>query len=325
MEENEIFHPPIEIQAQWQKVEAHLMPKYYVMYTTMVTAIICLFLGAYLFSFVESADWSNLAKATLAFGLSFHFAFFMQFYTIHFHEASHYNFHPNKKTNDLLATIFITPLIGLPIGPYRRSHWDHHLYLGSDRDTEISYMTELNMWALVKLFTGLYSLGVIARYMKNLSGPKNQANKNPSSKSKTKLKDNFLFILFIFGVTHFLIVLLLYMTIGPFSALAWAYSVVISGPALAYLRQTLEHRASDFSDYNRATNRAFGTSLFAKCFGGAGFNRHILHHWSPKTHFTLFDDYEKFILNSSIKGNYLSSKINYKNTFLDLSQMGKIK
>ena len=66
-------------------------------------------------------------------------AFWLQSYTSHFHEAAHFNIHPNKKKNDLLSDIFLTPFIGLRVKDYRISHWKHHRFLGLQLDTEISY------------------------------------------------------------------------------------------------------------------------------------------------------------------------------------------
>ena len=50
----------------------------------------------------------------------------------------------------------------------------------------------------------------------------------------------------------------------------------------ATLRQLLEHRPAPGQIAGAAVTRMFGTDLFSRTFGGAGFNRHLLHHIEPQ-------------------------------------------
>ena len=69
------------------------------------------------------------------------------------------------------------------------------------------------------------------------------------------------------------------------------FSVFITDPLLAKIRQTLEHRnehdkvsASLLENENLGVNQMFGDDFFSRYFGGAGFNRHLLHHLTRASH-----------------------------------------
>ena len=73
-------------------------------------------------------------------------------------------------------------------------------------------------------------------------------------------------------------------------------------PFFGALRQILEHRAPEADggvDYARtphgAYTRIFHGGLFAKTFGGAGFDRHLLHHWEPQVSYTRLADLETYL------------------------------
>ena len=67
------------------------------------------------------------------------------------------------------------------------------------------------------------------------------------------------------------------------------------------LRQTLEHRnnhkkyqKSQLCPKDYGVNQIFGNNFFSRYFGGAGFNRHLLHHLDPSISSTRFDEFEEF-------------------------------
>jgi hypothetical protein len=74
-------------------------------------------------------------------------------------------------------------------------------------------------------------------------------------------------------------------------------------PFFATLRQVLEHRSATAvagCDFRRlphgALTRLFGDGIVASTFGGAGFNRHLLHHWEPQVSYTRLRELESFLL-----------------------------
>lgn len=53
-----------------------------------------------------------------------------------FHEASHYTLHPNRRLNELQG-IILGSVILTPLSAYRWVHNQHHIYLGTQRDSEL--------------------------------------------------------------------------------------------------------------------------------------------------------------------------------------------
>ena len=53
-----------------------------------------------------------------------------------FHEASHYTLHPNRRVNELQG-IILGAVILTPLSAYRWVHNQHHIHLGTPRDSEL--------------------------------------------------------------------------------------------------------------------------------------------------------------------------------------------
>jgi fatty acid desaturase len=53
-----------------------------------------------------------------------------------FHQASHYTLHPNRWLNELMGVV-LGSVILTPLSAYRWVHNQHHLHLGTLRDTEL--------------------------------------------------------------------------------------------------------------------------------------------------------------------------------------------
>ena len=100
-----------------------------------------------------------------------------------------------------------------------------------------------------------------------------------------------------------------------FTALAWLLAVSSFFPFLATVRQILEHRnpnkdnSLDYSNIDHGSfTRIFDDSLFARTFGGAGFNKHLLHHWEPTISYTNFSELEKFYNNIDTTKKIISER-----------------
>lgn len=96
-------------------------------------------------------------------------------------------------------------------------------------------------------------------------------------------------------------------------------------PFFGALRQILEHRSEKSNpaiDYKTidhgAMTRVFGSDLFSKTFGGAGFNKHLLHHWEPTLSYTRLDDFEDYLMKTSASSIIRAQKSNYLKTFLEI-------
>jgi fatty acid desaturase len=207
-----------------------------------------------------------------------------------FHEATHYGLLSNRMRNDWAANLVIGSLLGSGIKSYRRIHWIHHARLGSTEDTETSYFQPLTLRSLARDLTGRYQLNMLFGYLKKEAGGR---PKPASSKSA----------LAIAGLIHLGISLGLLISGCPLTGLMWASTFGVCYPMWNRIRQTLEHRsyrANDKVDYrlvdHGAENRMFGSDIFSRNFGPAGFNRHLLHHWDPAISYTQFDAMEAFLL-----------------------------
>jgi fatty acid desaturase len=91
------------------------------------------------------------------------------------------------------------------------------------------------------------------------------------------------------------------------AALAWVLGVGSVFPFFSALRLMLEHRdlnADPAIDYevesHGALSRMFGDDLFSATFGGAGLNRHLLHHWEPNVSYTLLPELESFLMRTEV-------------------------
>jgi hypothetical protein len=96
-------------------------------------------------------------------------------------------------------------------------------------------------------------------------------------------------------------------------------------PFLFALRQLLEHRhehADPLTDYaeidHGACTRLFGDDLFSRTFGGAGFNRHLLHHWEPQVSYTNPPELEAFLRGTEMAPIIEARRSSYPETFRKL-------
>ncbi|MBI5372182.1 MAG: fatty acid desaturase [Sphingobacteriales bacterium] len=205
------------------------------------------------------------------------------------HEASHYNIHPDKKTNDRLATVFLCLPFGLSLKSYRKIHWQHHLYLGTPSDTEISYFNHLSGLFILETLTGIHLLRTI------LTKEKIEVlSQEQKRESRTMLLAGF--------VLHAVLLAAAFLTGNWVTALAWILGFGIFFPFFATIRQLLEHRdelARATSDFRRTPHgklsRIFCHTLLSSSFGAAGFTRHMIHHWDPQASYTRMKEIEDFL------------------------------
>jgi len=108
-------------------------------------------------------------------------------------------------------------------------------------------------------------------------------------------------------------------------ALAWLVGIGVVFPFFAAVRQVLEHR--DFAarkdiDYRLVphgpTNRMFDGGPLASLLGGAGFSRHLLHHWEPQVSYTQLAALEAYLLDTPAAPVIEAHRTTYIATFLRL-------
>jgi fatty acid desaturase len=276
-----------------------LKPRYFVVWRDILLGYLLLFLtlagSHYLQEIFPRINFFNLLISAALLG------FILAYLALFIHEAGHFNIHPNKQTNDLLATFFFGLLFGIDIRSYRKIHWQHHLHLGTPTDSEISYFNSLNWSFVAKMLSGIHLVKTIR-------------DKNSHSLLTSQMqKDSFKMLLvgFIFNL---LIILILFFAFGWLQALGWILAMTLFFPFFATLRQLLEHRsewADNSIDYKKVehgkVSRLFQFNLISRFFGGAGFTHHMIHHWDPQISYTRLKDVQKFLLNCSATREIISS------------------
>jgi fatty acid desaturase len=225
--------------------------------------------------------------------------YFIAFIELFLHEAAHFNVAPGRMLNDWLSNLFVGLLIGHEVGIYRPLHFDHHRYLGTTRDTERSYFAPLNAGFILE---GLLGIRVLSMLLRGAAPAQAQANDVRQSaairvRRLAMLAAGAALNVGVIGVAfwhrHFTI------------ALAWPIGIACVYPVVTALRQLTEHRSFEARadvDYAKtphgSVTRMFEPGPLASTLGGAGFSRHLLHHWEPQISYTRLGELEAFLLDT---------------------------
>jgi len=245
---------------------------------------------------VGMIGWIALPLGALLIG------FAIAYLQLFMHEAAHYGIARDRKTNDRIANWLICWQVGTDISSYRATHWEHHRSLGTSRDTEVSYWNSLTIRYVGAMLTGIQAARVFLT--------RDQAATRSSGAKLWPL---------LRGVaTHGLIVGSL-VAVGWWSAAtAWIVGMGIFFPFFATLRPLLEHRPVAPTNSTAAITRIFGSDIFSCTFGGAGFNRHLLHHLEPQVSYTRLPDLEEFLLGTTARNELDARRNTYWGTFAEL-------
>ena len=310
---------------QWLKFRRTLKPRYWVAWSRIAVCIVMI-TGGMAVACVVNARWGTLPAVLSAPIFGLWIGFWLHPLMLFGHEAAHYHLAPKRSTNDRLANIFVMSLFGLDVKLYRTIHWQHHLHLGNPHDTEISYHNRPSAAFLLQAFTGIYPIRALFAYYRSLTD-KPISRQEPTRSSREKVR---WFVAMARTAVIHLVVLGLVISQQWFgAALAWLAGLVVFFPAFHVLRQILEHRAVhavEGTDYRQvehgAVNRMFPTDLFSSTFGGAGFNRHLLHHWDPGVSYTRFDDMETFLLRCGVAADIDTARSTYWQALRSLARRG---
>jgi len=291
-----------------------LSPIYHRVWFDIFLGYILLVTTIWSFAYVETQKLSIVLTAILALAFSLIAAFWLAYIQLFIHEAAHYNIHPNKKKNDFMANLFIGLIVGVDIKAYRKTHWKHHLRLGHTDDTEHSYFQKPTLFYIFKMLTGLHVLSVLKT---------RQKIENAQTTESIRLQKKSLVLGAIFNL---IIVLTFSLNELYFTALVWIAMIGVFFPFFATIRQILEHRSDNIKgdlDFRKVdhgkVSRLFKENLFSRFFGGAGFNRHLLHHWDPQISYTRLKEVEEFLEDTEIYGTHIkSSRTTYLKTFRKL-------
>jgi fatty acid desaturase len=225
------------------------------------------------------------------------------------HEGAHWNLSDDKGRSDWICNVLVSWLIGMRVQTYRAIHFQHHRALGTAEDSEQSYFFPLNLVFFLKSLTGISVLQVAL---------------SRAGIAKKDAKQAVQAIL-VSAASHSAIVLGLALLGYWGSALAWGIGVACWFPTFGALRQLLEHRSELVPSDTRsaaapqdAVARIFGDGIVASTFGGAGFNRHLLHHWEPTVSYTRLADLENFLSDTELRTILAGRRTTYYKTFVSL-------
>lgn len=231
--------------------------------------------------------------------------FLIAYLQLFIHEAAHFNLAAGRARNDRLADWLVCWQVGTSIAAYRATHGEHHRHLGRAGDTEVSYRHALTPRFLLEMLTGIHALRVFAARRRQ---PRTVA---AAARSRAPL---------LRGLALHTMVILGLLALGWWPAvLAWAGGVAVAFPFFATVRQLLEHRPTPgMVDDGDAVTRLFGDGPFARVFGGAGFNRHLLHHLEPQVSYTRLAELEAFVQTTSMAPALDARRATYLGTFAEL-------
>ena len=219
-----------------------------------------------------------------ALGYALHYLLLFQ------HEAAHYNLAASRRVNDVACDILIGAIVGEGITSYRKIHLDHHRFLGTTTDTERSYFEAIDRRFVLESATGIRLARIMLDRARHTEGE--------SKRRLGFLKPTLVAAAILNGT---IVIGGLLLGRWPLSV-AWLLGMLAFLPLFNSTRQVLEHRSFDAdATVNYATvnhgpvNRLFGSGPLASTLGGAGFNRHLLHHWDPGVSCTRLNDLERFL------------------------------
>lgn len=270
-----------------------LKPKFPQVYRDIALGYVSLALTLIIAQSLSGAGWGFIIPVILGAGF---IGYWMAYLNLFMHEAAHFNIAPSRKYNDLLANILICWFIGTSIQEYRMLHFQHHKHLGTTADTEHSYFDHPGPIYMLKTLTGIRALEVLM----------NRKQFSDAQKQK-KSKERLFWLGFGVGI-HFLLLAILLLS-GSFTAIAaWVFGITLFFPFFGALRQVLEHRSEEadkninYKEHDHgALTRIFGNDFFSRTFGGAGFNKHLLHHWQPQISYTNFPELEAYLMDTSMR------------------------
>lgn len=274
-----------------------LAPRYAVVYRDIALGYLGLIGAALLVAAAPALGVPPLAGAVLgAWPLGYAAAYIALF----LHEAAHGNLARRRAVNDRLCDGLVSWLTGTGIADYRIVHLAHHSAFGTPADTERTYFRPLDLGFVVRALGGVQAIAVLRHRHAVLAGDAGARRPSRPRRPSAALCRSL--------ATHGAILAAALAAGAWWLALAWLLAIGVVLPFLGATRQLLEHRrpdADDRLDYaviaHGGYTRLFGDGPIASTFGGAGFNRHLLHHWEPQVSYTNLPALERFLAGTPLR------------------------
>lgn len=299
LEQEQAFKELRARQANYNEFIRGLTPKYSVVWFEIAKCYACLLATLFLSCKLElSHHWPAVFPLAAVFGSCIHYM------SLFLHEGAHFLLAPSKPQNDLLCNLFLGIFIGQDVKNYREVHFEHHRKLGSLDDPERTYQQTLNLRFVLECLTGIVVLKVI----------RSRRNAAPLRHGRSAR----LTLLAI--VLQMAILALALVTHRYLFALSWVLGITSIFPLLGALRQLLEHKPSkEIAHYFpfQATARIFEGPL-STILGGAGFDKHLLHHLEPQVSCTRLTELQEFLAESGYQSVLHFAKGSYGSVFKKL-------
>ena len=286
-----------------------LNPKYARLYKDIALGYAALVLSATAAAMVPPSDLA--LGLVISLGAALSIGFWIAYLQLFIHEGAHFNFATDPKRSDLLCNLLIAWMMGSSVQQYRIVHFQHHRALGKTDDSEFTYFSPLNLPFILKSLLGVKVIEVLS------------ARKAVAVKARRASAGKYVGLCGV--LIHAAIVAASLMSTAVWLATAWIIGVATFFPLFGALRQVLEHRdpnADPKVDYrgrdHGAYTRMFGSDVFSSLFGGAGFNRHLLHHWEPRVSYTNFPEMESYLLDTRVAPLIEMRRSTYLHTFISM-------
>jgi fatty acid desaturase len=194
---------------------------------------------------------------------------------------------------------------------YRPTHFDHHRHLGLPEDPEQAYIEALNVKLLVESLTGIRFLRLLWGHVRgngSSAGGTTKATTETANATATEVtREPFNWGLPCGILLHMTVVSVALWMGAVALTVGWVVGFVFVARLVSAVRSMVEHRsewADPRADYTRsshgAVSRIFGDGPVAHTVGGAGFNRHLLHHWDPQVPYTRLKDLEAYLRDTEL-------------------------
>lgn len=194
------------------------------------------------------------------------------------HEAMHYLLFTNRRWND-----FAGALVAYPIGftmAYRRQHFDHHYFLGTDRDPDLPSYRHYPSRPRVLVLDGLKDLLGITAIAQFLRQTFLRASKNTENVSYSPKKPALMAMM-----ASQLGIFSLFWALGYWTIyfLLWLLPLLTLTKTLTHLRNVAEHTLlRDVGDPELSRYRTILCGIFERFFfAPMNFNYHAEHHFYP--------------------------------------------
>jgi fatty acid desaturase len=286
-----------------------LKADYVRVYRDIAAGYIALVISAVVAALLPNAI--TLVTLLVALASAVSIGFWIAYLQLFIHEGAHHNLAADRTKSDLVCNLSVAWIVGTSVQQYRIVHFQHHRALGKVDDSEFTYFSPLNPVFILKSLFGV-RVAEVLRARKGVAKTARSANAGK--------------YFGLFGVlVHAVIVVASFLTGHLWLTTAWIVGVVMFFPLFGSLRQLLEHRDPkadpkvDFSGSDHgAYTRIFGAGIFSSIFGGAGFNRHLLHHWEPQVSYTNLSQMESYLLDTQVADLIERRRSSYFGTFTSL-------